>query len=146
MTQDIRKNKLAFLNVKSLDFDDISSWASTKEIETFVRGWDCPVTEKKPASGPQTRGRKRHRLSRIVNTLQRYAPAFDVFVQQQPVIATITWGACRFLVLVSSEPAGASIFTSLHDAFMKILCIRRSEATVSYLVSRCVSHMHLTLK
>jgi hypothetical protein len=75
------------------DVEDLKSWPTPDKIATFSK---APV----PASArPGTAAT----LRSFFKTLHRFAPAFDVFVQQQPFVATLVWGSCRFLVQVRTR-------------------------------------------
>jgi hypothetical protein len=73
----------------------LKAWPSLDDIETFSK-----TKLEVAAAGEAARRSFTAKLAIFFKNLHRYAPAFDVFVQQQPFIATIIWGSCRLLVQV----------------------------------------------
>ena len=82
---------------KKVDISDLNAWNTSNEIHEFAnqlkhRQHECF-------------GWQKSRWTTMVKTLHRHAPAFDVFVQQQPVIACVAWGTCRLVIQVRAVSA-----------------------------------------
>jgi len=92
--QDAQQNDLG---KKTIDLSALDSWISVRQIEGLAK--NCNLD----ALLLGGRSKRFNKLTKLAQTVHRHAQTFDVFVQQQPVIATIVWGTCRLLVQVSAD-------------------------------------------
>lgn len=86
-------------SLKGTDFSDLSVWPSLSEseISAFAK---IPQSTSIANTGWRRFAAKG---CNFLKTVHRFAPAFDVFVQQQPFLATLVWGTARFLLQVSGD-------------------------------------------
>jgi len=90
---------------KGVETRDLEEWPSEKQIEDFVAS-PCDIVLLKSS-----------KLINFLKAVHKYSPAFDVFIQQQPFLAAIAWGSCRFVVQARPIPnllTLASIFPRQH--------------------------------
>jgi hypothetical protein len=76
---------------------DLEKWPSNIELADFATS-TIPVHLARDQACHKT-----SKLSELVRAVHKYSPVFDVFVQQQPFLASIAWGTLRLIVQVSSN-------------------------------------------
>jgi hypothetical protein len=83
---------------KRINPPELAKWSSSSDVHDFVES-----TKAAHFQCIDSRGRISVIFSKVLCVVHKSAPVFDVFVQQQPFIASLVWGICRFLVQVRAH-------------------------------------------